>query len=208
MVKDGADWLHLDVMDGHFANNISLGVPIVAALRKHLPKAYLDCHLMVSNPEKWVGAFQKAGASNFTFHIEATEKPAELIKAVRDAGMDVGIALRPKTALETVLPYCKDVDMILLMTVEPGFSGQMFMPEVMPKVKALRAKFPSLNIEVDGGVKVGTTIEQCAEAGANVIVSGSGVFGVEDPEAAISSMRKTVSQSFPPQKQKQTASAP
>ncbi|KAJ3320680.1 hypothetical protein HDV06_005088 [Boothiomyces sp. JEL0866] len=190
-MKDcGAHLLHMDVMDGHFVPNLTLGAPIIKCLRKHTDM-FLDCHLMVTNPEKWVDDYAKAGCSNYTFHIEATDKPADLIALIKATGMKVGIAVKPKTSVESVIPFCKSVDMILIMTVEPGFGGQKMMPECLEKVKALRSKFPQLDIQVDGGIDI-NNIEQVAAAGANVIVAGTGVFGHPSPAEAISIMTKAV----------------
>jgi ribulose-phosphate 3-epimerase len=146
---------------------------------------------MVSQPERWVDDFQKAGANSITFHIEATNDPAGLIAKTKAAGMRVGITLKPGTKLDAILPYVEYVDMVLVMTVEPGFGGQEFMADMMPKVRELRAKFPALDIEVDGGINE-KTIDTAAEAGANVIVSGSGVFKAQDRKAAIEVLRQAV----------------
>lgn len=146
---------------------------------------------MVSEPERWVDDFAKAGASNYTFHVEATSDPAALIKRIRESGMKPAITLRPKTSLESILPYVPDVDMVLVMSVEPGFGGQSFMPDQMAKVRALRSAFPSLHIEVDGGVSE-ETIQLVSDAGANVVVSGSAIFKSKDMAATIKHMRDAI----------------
>jgi ribulose-phosphate 3-epimerase len=146
---------------------------------------------MVSNPEKWVDDFAKAGASMYCFHIEATSEPEALIEKIKKAGMKVGVAVKPKTPIETVYPLVDKIDMCLVMTVEPGFGGQKFMTDCMPKVQVLREKFPELDIEVDGGLAL-DTIDQAAQAGANVIVAGTSVFKAESPKDVISTFREKV----------------
>ncbi|CAB1103286.1 unnamed protein product [Ectocarpus sp. CCAP 1310/34] len=184
--RQGADYIHLDVMDGHFVPNLTFGAPVIKGLRKHT-KALLDAHLMVSHPAQWVDDMAAAGVDRrvfplFTFHVEATDKVAELIAAVKAKGMRVGVALKPATPVEEVFPYCDDLDLVLIMTVEPGFGGQSFMVDQartdiirMSKVKELRRRYPDLDIEVDGGL-ADKTIEEAARAGANLIVCGSYIF--------------------------------
>ncbi|KAK4417884.1 Ribulose-phosphate 3-epimerase, cytoplasmic isoform [Sesamum alatum] len=198
MIRCGADWLHMDIMVlslfNHFVPNLTIGAPVIESLRKHT-EAYLDCHLMVTNPLDYVEPLGKAGASGFTFHVEVSKDNwRELVQKIKSKGMKPGVSLRPGTPVEEVYPLLDDenpVEMVLVMTVEPGFGGQKFMPEMMDKVHTLRKKYPSLDIEVDGGLGP-STIDLAAAAGANCIVAGSSVFGAPDPAHVISLMRKSV----------------
>lgn len=189
----GADYLHVDVMDGLFVPNISIGVPVVASLRK-ATDMFLDVHLMIDRPHRYVKAFCDAGADLVTFHIEA-DQPQDIyaaIKTVRDSGKKVGLVLKPQTPSELLLPYIGLLDMVLIMTVEPGFGGQSFMEDQLPKITAVRRMIdglkPACELEVDGGVDP-VTAKLCKEAGANVLVAGSAVFKKPDRKAAIEAIR-------------------
>lgn len=192
----GADKLHLDLMDGHFAPNISWGPPVVASLRKSVPDAFFDCHMMVSNPMQWIKPIKDAGGDQFTFHFEAVGEEegavAKVCAAIKDAGMQVGIALKPNTPASVVAPFVTLVDMVLVMTVEPGFGGQSFMPHMMPKVLQLRDAYPDMDIQVDGGLGP-ATVDAAAKAGANNIVAGSSVFKKgSDPKVTIAGLRASI----------------
>lgn len=186
-----ADAVHVDVMDGHFVPNLTLGLPVVQAIRAatDLP---LDIHLMIEDADRWAADYAEAGAESVTFHAEAAAAPVRLARELRDRGARAGMALRPATPVEPYLDMLPELDMLLLMTVEPGFGGQAFLDVVLPKIRrarqALDGAAAPLALQVDGGVNA-ETIARAAEAGADVFVAGSAVFGAEDPDAAVVALR-------------------
>jgi ribulose-phosphate 3-epimerase len=184
-----ADAAHVDVMDGHFVPNLTLGLPIVEALQRVSPIP-LDCHLMIEAPDRWAPAYAEAGAAGVTFHAEAAMAPVKLAREIRAAGGRAGIALRPSTPIEPFVDLLGEFDMILVMTVEPGFGGQSFLDVTLPKVRRARAAIGDLDVrlQVDGGVSA-DTIERAAAAGADVFVAGSAVYGAQDAAAAIGTLR-------------------
>lgn len=185
----GADWIHVDVMDGHFVPNISIGVPVVKSLGK-VARIPLDVHLMIENPEKYIEPFAKAGAHIITFHYEATQdKTDEVIELICSFGCKVGISIKPKTNQDVLIPYLDKIDMVLVMTVEPGFGGQEFMGYCAQKIPYIRAKAPeSLIVQVDGGINE-QTAKVCKGLGANSLVAGSYIYGSDDIKASIESLR-------------------
>ncbi|MEV5574672.1 ribulose-phosphate 3-epimerase [Spirillospora sp. NPDC052269] len=201
-IADAADWVHVDVMDNHFVPNLTLGLPIVEALLRtsRLP---LDCHLMIEDPDRWAPQYAEAGAKSVTIHAEAASAPIRTLRTIRAAGARAGLGVNPATPVDGFEDILGEIDMLLLMTVEPGFGGQRFLDVVLPKVRRARDLIKGRDLDVwlqvDGGVSA-ETIERCAEAGADVFVAGSAVYGADDPSEAIRKLRA--------QAEKATAAAP
>ena len=190
-IAETADWVHVDVMDNHFVPNLTIGVAVVERLaeRSRLP---LDCHLMIEDPDRWAPAYAEVGARSVTFHVEAVRAPVKLARDLRAAGARAGLALRPATPVEPYADLLPELDMLLLMTVEPGFGGQGFLDMVLPKIRRARSLVAASGgevwLQVDGGVSA-ETIERAAQAGADVFVAGSAVYGAADPGQAVRALR-------------------
>ena len=182
----GADWIHLDVMDGHFVPNLTIGPQVVSSLRP-VTALPLDVHLMIERPQEYIPIFVKAGADRVTFHAEAAHDVAQVAKLIRKLGAKAGIALRPQTGIDLLRPALEEVDLALMMTVNPGFGGQAFMPEVLPKIEALRKIFPR-HIQVDGGINY-ETAKSAQSAGADVMVAGTYIFRAADAGQAIAALK-------------------
>jgi len=187
-----ADWLHVDVMDNHFVPNLTLGLPVVESLLPASPIP-LDCHLMIEDPDRWAPAYAEAGAQSVTFHVEAAHAPIRLARQLRSLGARAGMALKPATPIEPYEDILSELDMVLVMTVEPGFGGQKFLDVCLPKVRRTRELVSKhgleLWIQVDGGISP-ETIERCAEAGADVFVAGSAVYRADDPARVVDELRR------------------
>lgn len=193
-IEDHVEWLHLDVMDGHFVSNISFGIPVIESVRE-VTDLYFDCHVMTTNPDSYLEDFARAGADLVSMHIEAIPDPTGPAKRSRQVGLDFGLVINPITPFDGMAPFVELCDLVVVMSVEPGFGGQSFLPEVLPKVEAAREwvenRGLTADIQVDGGITPDNA-RMVADAGANVLVVGSAVFGADDPPSAVMEIRSAV----------------
>ena len=191
-VASVADWVHLDVMDNHFVPNLTFGLPVVHSLLSRITVP-ADCHLMIDDADRWAPGYAEAGAGSVTFHVEAAQKPAMVAKDIRAAGARAGVAIKPGTPIAAIESLLPSIDMILVMTVEPGFGGQAFMTDMLPKIRAARQLVDTSDvdiwIQVDGGIDI-DTIEQAAASGADVFVAGSAVYRADDPALMVERLRE------------------